>query len=137
MKYISYITMPAEAVKGDEKIFTDRCPDVRFIVADAEELKTVLDREVPGKKISAVVSSLPFRTLGPRRTENILRELDLVLRKRGGMPIQYRYALRLKFPLQNNRLTPISTSIVWGNLPPARVESYRPGSGSGHEADFK
>ncbi len=109
-----------------KEIFTARCPGVRFVVADARNLKTILDREAPGQKISAVVSSLPFRTLGPRLTEEILREVRLVLRERGGVLVQYSYALWLKYPLRKNGFAPGPASVVWRNLPPARVESYRP-----------
>ncbi|MDR0310940.1 MAG: hypothetical protein LBJ21_05085 [Acidobacteriota bacterium] len=108
-----------------KELFAARCPGVRLVIADARELKAILDREAPGRKISAIVSSLPIRVLGSQLTENILQQVKSVLRERGGVLIQYSYALWLNYPLQDYGLAPGSASIVWKNLPPARVESYR------------
>ncbi|MDR2504069.1 MAG: methyltransferase domain-containing protein [Deltaproteobacteria bacterium] len=115
-----------EAISDFRGLFAARCPGVRFVVADARELKKVLDREAPGRKISAIVSSLPFRVLGTRLSANILRETHMVLRERGGVLIQYSYALWLKYPLRDNGFVPLSASVVWVNMPPARVELYKP-----------
>lgn len=114
-----------EALPGFGEAFAERCPGVRFIEGKAEQLGAVLDREAPGRGISAIVSSLPFRVLGPKLGDAILREIQSVLRERGGLLIQYTYAWWLTYPLQKRGFEPASASIVWKNIPPARVESYK------------
>ena len=107
--------------------FSARCPGVRLVVGDARNLKAILDREAPGRPVSAVVSSLPFRVLGPDLTRDILREIHLVLEERGGTLVQYSYAWWMRYPLRASGFTPMRASVEWKNLPPARVEAYAVG----------
>lgn len=114
-----------EAIGGFKESFSQKCPDIPFITGDARNLKAILDREVPGRKISAIISSLPFRAMGPALTGEILDEIHLVLQERGGRFVQYTYAWWLRYPLQGNGFAPETAGIVWKNMPPARVELYQ------------
>jgi Phospholipid N-methyltransferase len=116
-----------EALGGFAAPFSARCPGVRLVVGDARNLNAILDREAPGRPVSAIVSSLPFRVLGPDLTRDILREIHLVLRERGGTLVQYSYAWWMRYPLRASGFTPMRASIEWKNLPPARVEAYAAG----------
>lgn len=118
-----------EALEDFAAPFAERCPGVRLLIGDARNLKSILDSVAPGQKISAVVSSLPFRALGPQTTEDIMREIHRVLRERGGVFIQYTYAWWLRYPLREHGFDPQRASVVWKNLPPARVEAYGPADG--------
>lgn len=114
-----------EAIDGFKESFAQKCPGIPFITGDARNLKTILDKEVPGREISAIISSLPFRALGPALTEEILDEVRLVLQERGGRFVQYTYAWWLHYPLQGNGFAPETARIVWNNMPPAKVELYQ------------
>ena len=114
-----------EALEGFADSFAARCPGIPLVIGDAENLKTILDRVAPGREISAIISSLPFRAMHPATTSAILDAVHVVLRERGGRLIQYSYAWWLQYPLKDDGFTPVAANIVWRNLPPARVEAYR------------
>lgn len=114
-----------DVLPGFRAGFTRRCPGVPFIVADARELAAVLDRYAPDRKISAVISSLPLRVLPRKTTRAVLKAVRTVLADRGGFFVQYSYAWWLRYPLRGYGLSPCAASMVFWNLPPARVEAYR------------
>jgi|GEM_PF-681238 len=116
--------LAVEALDAFKAPFSARCPGVPLVIGDARDLKAILDREAPGREVCAVVSSLPFRVLGPELTHSILDEIHLVLGERGGRLMQYSYAWWLRYPLKDNGFEPASARMVWNNLPPARVEAY-------------
>jgi phosphatidylethanolamine/phosphatidyl-N-methylethanolamine N-methyltransferase len=114
-----------ETLEDFAESFAVRCPGIPLVIGDAGNLKTILDRVAPGRKISAILSSLPFRAMLPTTAGVILDGIHAVLRERGGRLVQYSYAWWLRYPLQNNGFSPVAANIVWRNLPPARVEVYR------------
>ena len=102
-----------------------RFPGVQIIRGDARHLGAMLE-EHTREKVRYIVSCLPFRSLPPEPGEAILQEAARVLGE-GGRFIQFTYDLRnCRFPLFR-RFTLESTSVVWNNLPPARVNVYRTG----------
>lgn len=117
--------LAVDALPGFRAGFTRRCPGVTFIAADARDLKAILDRHAPGRKISAVISSLPLRVLPAKTTQAALSAVKTVLAERGGFFVQYSYAWWLRYPLRSYGFSPRSASMVYRNLPPARVEAYR------------
>ncbi len=103
-------------------ILKRRFPEVTVINGDASKLTELLGSDCG--KVSAIVSSLPLRSLEPGTVRNIMGQLERVLRP-GGVFIQYTYSHRdLRTKLSPHFHT-IHSSIVWGNLPPARVDVYR------------
>lgn len=116
-----------EALAKFKAPFAARCPGIPIVIGDARNLRVILNTVAPGREISAVVSSLPFRTMSPALTKSIIEELHQTLQERGGRLVQYTYAWWLRYPLQQYGFIPDSAAIVWKNLPPARVESYGAG----------
>ncbi len=114
-----------EADKNFAAPFARCCGDLPLTIADALQLKSILDAEVPGKRISAIISSLPFRIMPPSLIGAILREVRGVMRERGGVLIQYSYAWWMRYPLTRYGFIPCYASVVMRNLPPARVEVYQ------------
>lgn len=114
-----------EADKSFAAPFARRCGALPLTIADARQLKSVLDAAAPGKRIGAIISSLPFRTMPSGLVGEILREVRKVMRERGGVLIQYSYAWWMHYPLRQYGLRPCYASVVMRNLPPARVEVYR------------
>jgi len=99
-----------------------RFPQLRIIQGDAAQLTALLDDD-RSRGVGSIVSSLPLRSLHPTTTRAIAEQFETLLPP-GGLLIQYTYDLR-GVPL---RLLPHfrrrSSRIVWGNLPPARVEVF-------------
>ncbi len=99
-----------------------RFPQVMVVNDSAENISACLgDRAA---EVYAVVSSLPLVSLPNEIVQNILSEVEKVLPV-GGRYIQFTYNL-LKSPdrLEFKRMKHIKTSIVFINIPPARVDVF-------------
>jgi phospholipid N-methyltransferase len=100
-------------------LLRDRFPGVRVICGDAADLRRLIRRFVPAATCVDVISSLPLRSLPAEKVRAILCEIGAVLR-RGGRWVQYTYALaRREIPPGFVRY---ASSLVWQNIPPARVD---------------
>ncbi|MBK8183783.1 MAG: methyltransferase domain-containing protein [Candidatus Competibacteraceae bacterium] len=99
-----------------------RFPQLRVIQGDAAQLGQLLGQDRP-KKISSIVSSLPLRSLHPATTRAISDQFETLL-ETGGLLIQYTYDLRGTGARLLPRFRRLSSKIIWGNLPPARVEVF-------------
>ncbi len=102
-----------------------RFPGLQVICGDAADLGLLLrhGKFAPGSAPSQVVSSLPLRSLPPDKVHAIIREIAMVVRN-GGHWIQYTYALRARtVPTGFNHR---ESSLVWQNVPPARVDVFTP-----------
>lgn len=99
-----------------------RFPQLRVLQGDAAQLSQLLGQDRQ-KKISSIVSSLPLRSLHPTTTRAINDQFETLL-EAGGLLVQFTYDLRGT----GVRLLPgfrrLSSKIIWGNLPPARVEVF-------------
>ncbi|CDH47725.1 class I SAM-dependent methyltransferase [Candidatus Contendibacter odensensis] len=99
-----------------------RFPQLRVIQGDAAHLTQLLGHD-HAQGIGSIVSSLPLRSLHPATTRAISHQFEMLI-KSGGLLIQFTYNLRGT----RDRLLPcfrrVSSKIVWGNLPPARVEVF-------------
>ena len=97
-----------------------RFPQVTVIQGDARHLGRLLGKHNP--EVTAVVSSLPLRSLPDGVVRTIMAELNAVL-KHGGRLIQFTYDLR---PMAGvfYRFERIVSKIVWSNVPPARVDVF-------------
>lgn len=101
-----------------------RFPQLRVIQGDAAQLDHLLghDRDKT-RKIACIVSSLPLRSLHPATTRAISHQFETLL-DAGGLLIQFTYDLRGTGARLLPRFRRLSGRIVWGNLPPARVEVF-------------
>ena len=96
-------------------------PNLTVIEGDAaclsEYLKDYLGR------IKVVVSSLPLRSLSDVERGDIFSGLQLLLSEQGTF-IQYTYALSASRSLYPAPFESCSSSLVWRNVPPAKVECF-------------
>jgi len=99
-----------------------RFPEITVINGDAARLAELIGPE--SGNVTAIVSSLPLRSLERGDVRNILGQLEQVLRE-DGLFIQYTYSHRDHQAKLSRHFNNIHSSIVWGNLPPARIDAYR------------
>lgn len=99
-----------------------RFPQLRILQGNAAHLTDLLGDDAAGR-IDSIVSSLPLRSLHPATTRAIGHQFETLL-EAGGMLIQYTYDLRGTHPRLLPSFRRVSSKIVWGNLPPARVEVF-------------
>jgi phosphatidylethanolamine/phosphatidyl-N-methylethanolamine N-methyltransferase len=121
---------------GDRLLAIEKCPEmsvvlqkrfpgVRVINGDAWDLEGLMERHVdPAHHVGAVISSLPLRRFTPEATEALARKIRAVLRP-GGYWVQYSYHLGNDRPLGTGYFHLRTSSVVWLNLPPARVSVYQ------------
>ncbi len=98
-----------------------RFPQLQIIQGDAAQLSHLFER--PSPPINSIVSSLPLRSLHPTVTRAISHQFETLLES-GGLLIQFTYNLRGTRARLLPRFRQVSSKIVWGNLPPARVEVF-------------
>jgi len=103
-------------------LLRNRFPEVTVINGDAARLGELLGPDCG--KVAAIVSSLPLRSLEPGAVRDILGQLEKVLQD-NGLFIQYAYSHRDQQEKLSRHFKSIHSSIVWGNLPPARIDAYR------------
>lgn len=122
--------VPAERIIAIEKspgfadAFARRCPEVPLVIGDARSLEKILHDKARDCRINAIISSLPLKSIPAGAVAEIMWEIQSVLQKRGGILIQYTYALWSCHSLRRYGFKPGGSQIVMGNLPPAKVESY-------------
>ena len=104
--------------------FKRRYRQVPILTGDAADLRRMLAEHFPDAPISAVISSLPFRSIPRKIAANILWELNAALAERGGVLVQYSYIWWMKHALGAHGFKPVQSRLVIQNVPPARVESY-------------
>jgi len=96
-------------------------PNLRVIEGDAACLSEYL-KDYLGH-IKVVVSSLPLRSLSDVERGDIFSGLQLLLSEQGTF-IQYTYALSASRSLYPATFESCSSSLVWRNVPPAKVECF-------------
>ena len=100
-----------------------RFPQLQVIEGDAMHLKSLLGKSP--KKVSAVVSSLPLRSLPHHCVRGIMQQIDELL-DHNGLLIQFTYDLSGRaFEHQHKHFVRVASHIIWHNLPPARVDIFR------------
>lgn len=96
-------------------------PDIKVISGSAAHLENLLDQKLP---ISAIVSSLPLRSLPKKTTHAILTQIVNILPVNKPY-IQFTYSYcKNNFEPLNQYCYPISSKRIWLNIPPARVDVF-------------
>ncbi len=98
-----------------------RFPRVKIINGNAADLDALLPPDV---RINAIVSSLPLISLPPEVRSRILHHWQTLL-KDDGRAIQFTYNLRKTQWQSALNARHYSSEIVWTNVPPARVMTFR------------
>jgi phospholipid N-methyltransferase len=99
-----------------------RFPEVSVVHGDAVRLAELLGAD--SGQVSAIVSGLPLRSLEPDTVRDIMAQLERVLRP-GGIFIQFTYSHRDLRARLSPHFRTIHSCMVWGNVPPARIDVYR------------
>ena len=118
--------IPVERSESMGRLLKRRFPFLKIALGDASELRTLL-RTFLAKdniEISHVVSSLPLRSLPENVVTNIIREVHAVLPKEGKL-VQYTYNLSKTSHPCLSGFKRIRTTIVWANVPPARLDVFQ------------
>ena len=103
-------------------LLRNRFPKVTIINGDAAQLAALLGAD--NVQVRTIVSGLPLRSLQPGVVRNILVQAERALQP-GGLFIQFTYSHRNLRKRFSHRFNCVHSSIVWGNLPPARIDAYR------------
>jgi phosphatidylethanolamine/phosphatidyl-N-methylethanolamine N-methyltransferase len=100
-----------------------RYPGARVLAGDAYAAPKML-RELDVGPIAAVVSGLPLLTQKPMKRQRLLLGL-LRLGMPGSAFVQFTYFYRSPIPIGTHNIESDASPIVWWNLWPARVFTYR------------
>ncbi|MDA8390630.1 MAG: methyltransferase domain-containing protein [Gammaproteobacteria bacterium] len=102
----------------------EKFPHVRIIEGDAARLGQLLaGRGLAAADVTAVVSSLPLKSLPAISVARIGRELNRVL-PAGTLFVQFTYSLRAGEVGWRHTARCVRSRTVWRNVPPARVNSF-------------
>jgi phosphatidylethanolamine/phosphatidyl-N-methylethanolamine N-methyltransferase len=102
-----------------------RFPRAHVIIGDAWQMDRLLrERHQPVESVGAVISSLPLLNFPPHEAEMLARKIKAVLQP-GGRWVQYSYHLTKAHPHGASHFQTMSSTVVWLNLPPARVNVYQ------------
>jgi phosphatidylethanolamine/phosphatidyl-N-methylethanolamine N-methyltransferase len=107
------------------RLLTQRFQPARVVQGDAYDLSLTL-AEFAGRRIVAVVSSLPLLNQPPAERAKLIEDAFQLMGPQG-LFVQFTYGLKSPIPKQTcvNRYAGQCTAPIWRNLPPARVWSYR------------
>lgn len=104
------------------KHLREKFPQLQIIEGDAALLSDYINK---GTKVAAIVSGLPLRSLPPQIVKNIVHQINKLLNHEGVL-IQFTYDLRGEwFEQQHKQFRKMQSTIIWRNLPPARVDVFR------------
>lgn len=104
-------------------LLKERYPTARVLESDAYAAPRVL-RELGVGPIAAVVSGLPLLTQKPMKRQRLLLGL-LRLGVPGSAFVQFTYFYRSPIPIGTRIIATNASPMIWWNLWPARVFTYR------------
>jgi phospholipid N-methyltransferase len=99
-----------------------RFPEITVIEGNAAYLTELLKGQK--QPVGTIISSLPLRSLPSKVRDNILAEIPLVLSQRSQF-IQFTYDITNYKSIYPENYLLYQTTIVWSNIPPAKVNVYR------------
>jgi phosphatidylethanolamine/phosphatidyl-N-methylethanolamine N-methyltransferase len=106
-------------------LLRSRFPRAKIITGDAFQLDKLLKRHARhADNIGMVFSSLPLLNFEPHIADNLAQKIRAVLPAQGKL-IQYSYHLGNKQPKAAAHFRLLASSLIWLNLPPARVSVYQ------------
>lgn len=97
-----------------------RFPQLNIVHGNAADLSQLVP---PGRRIKAIVSSLPLCSLPPTVTQAILQQWQTLLQS-NGVAVQFTYHLRLPKWREHLAARQTRSKIVWANLPPANITTF-------------
>lgn len=103
------------------KSLQKRFPNITVIQGNAADLKELLSQQT--KPIRTIISGLPLRSLPKKIVGDIVAAIPEVLSEQGQF-IQFTYDIRKNDCFYPTSYQPKKSTIVWRNIPPAKVEEY-------------
>ncbi|MBI3879292.1 MAG: methyltransferase domain-containing protein [Verrucomicrobia bacterium] len=118
--------VPVELNANMARHLRKRFPGLNVLGGDASKLGRLLAQHLPDGRpaVSHIVSSLPLRSLPVTVVARIIREVKRLLPPDGTF-IQYTYHIGCRRYRPLDDFQRHATSLVWMNLPPARVDVFR------------
>ncbi len=99
----------------------ERFPKIEVIEGDAAQLIDLLkNKDYP---VETIISSLPLRSLSKEVRKAILTQIPAVLSPEGRY-VQFTYDVRRDKSYYPDNYCLMHSSIVWRNIPPAKVEVF-------------
>ncbi len=98
-----------------------RFPDVTVVCDNCINMAQYLEN---GKRPAAIVSSLPFKSIGRKHSQEIADCLREHLAP-GGQIIQFTYAIVKGCTTLTSTFRRVNSKYVWLNVPPARVDRFQ------------
>jgi phosphatidylethanolamine/phosphatidyl-N-methylethanolamine N-methyltransferase len=106
-------------------LLRSRFPRAKIITGDAFQLDKLLKRHARHvDNIGMVFSSLPLLNFAPHIADNLAKKIRAVLPSEGKL-VQYSYHIGNKQPKAASHFRFLASSLIWLNLPPARVSVYQ------------
>jgi phospholipid N-methyltransferase len=107
------------------RVLRRRFPGASVIEGDAAELHHIVQDQLQlsTSDVSHIVSSLPLRSI-PRESAGRIASAIQDFLCHGARLIQYTYDLRNGSTSWYERLGHVQSSVIWLNVPPARVDLY-------------
>lgn len=114
-----------ERSPGMVKLLRRRFPGALVVEGDAADIHTIVrdDLRLATADFSHIVSSLPLRSIPRSASEQIATAIQDFL-CHGAKLIQYTYDLRKGSTGWFDRLGHVHSSVIWFNVPPARVDLF-------------
>ncbi len=101
-----------------------RFPQLNILQGDAWQIEKIMAEHFPGKKCSAIVSSLPLLNFPKAQRALLMAAVDRVLDPVHGRFVQFSYGLKSPIEL-GNTFTQSRSKWIVKNVPPARVWLYK------------
>ena len=101
-----------------------RFPHLNILQGDAWQIEKIMAEHFPGKKCSAIVSSLPLLNFPKAQRALLMAAVDRVLDPVHGRFVQFSYGLKSPIEL-GNTFTQSRSKWIVKNVPPARVWLYK------------
>lgn len=97
-------------------------PQIKIIHGTASKLPQLLGEDV--KRVSAVISGLPLKSLPKSLVEEICQAIEDI-QTNGNYFIQFTYSWRKSYPYFSQRMCLVHSQTIWRNFPPARIDVFQ------------
>lgn len=105
------------------RLLRTRYPEATVVQGDAYRLRRLLG-SIMREPAAAVVSGLPLMTKPPRTRLRLMSDA-MALLKPGAPFVQFTYAMGSPIPKDLGAIKGEPSELIWLNIPPARVWTYR------------
>lgn len=105
-------------------IFNSQCMPISLHIGDARNLHEIITADYPDLPVIAIISSLPLKSMFDKDIAAIMPEIWRILYERGGILLQYTYALWSHSSLTQYGFSLAGCRYIMRNFPPTLIEKY-------------